>query len=174
MTAPAPQPTTSRIGGGSKARFVAIGLVATLALVVWVGMSGRPSPPPTVADASPTASALPSTVVETASPLPSEALQPTPSRSPAVAVGDYYLINGLVGRTSFSTELREISPDYLAGQLWLSDPPDGELLAFEISPPRTAALRQPPERESIGDDGILGCRAFSSCFWAADGGDVRP
>ena len=89
-------------------------------------------------------------------------------------MGDYYLINGLVGRTSFSTELREISPDYLAGQLWLLDPPDGELLAFEISPARTAALRQPPERESIGDDGILGCRAFSSCFWAADGGDVRP
>ncbi len=35
-------------------------------------------------------------------------------------------------------------------------------------------LQQRPEREPIGDDGILGCRAFSSCFWAADGGDVRP
>lgn len=227
---------------------VALVVAAALAVVVWVGISGRPTPPPIVADALPTPSASTSAAVATASPLPLELPGPTPALAPdptpAAEPGDHYLINGLAGRTSFSTALREVSPDYLAGQLWLSDPPEGELLAFEISPPRTAArspgdtlgtwlvnmdelasnhragisghqdsvparprlidaplpirrgfdiqisvrlafnevaaidfeilLRQPPEREPIGDDGILGCRAFSSCFWAADGGDVRP
>jgi len=148
------------------------------------------------------------------------------------------VISGIAGTETFTTELRQVYPGYLAGQYWLSDPPEVELLAFEIGPRQGAArsrndglgawllnmdelasnhraglegrraevaprprqvdaplpvrrgfdihisvrlafnevaaidfelhLRRPPEREPIGDDGILGCRAFSSCFWAAD------
>ena len=249
MTAAAPRPTTSPIGGGSRARWGAIGVAAVLGVVVWIGFSGRPNPPPIVANASPPASAEPASSDPRAAtdapdtPVPSELDSPTasPSTGPTVApsaAGDSYVISGIAGTETFTTELRQVYPGYLAGQYWLSDPPEGELLAFEITPPRGAArsrndglgawllnmdelasnhraglegrraevaprprqvdaplpvrrgfdihisvrlafnevaaidfelhLRRPPEREPIGDDGILGCRAFSSCFWAAD------
>ena len=126
MTAPLPRPTTSPIGGGSKARFVALGVVGLLAAVVWVGFSGRPGPPHLVADASPTPSAVPSTTRPTPLPQPTERPRPTTtplaSATPTPAAAALYLINGLAGQTSFSSELREVSPGYLFGQYWLTDP----------------------------------------------------
>jgi hypothetical protein len=224
-----------------------------LGIVVWIGFSGRPNPPTIVSNASPPASAEPAspdpraTADQRATPIPSALGSPaaSPSAAPTAAPSpaDFYVISGLAGRETFRTELRQIYPGYLAGQYWLSDPPVGEVLAFEITPPRGATrspndalgtwllnmdelasnhraglegrraevaprpgqvdaplpvrrgfeihvsvrlafnevaaidfeihLRQPPERESIGDDGILGCRGFSTCFLVPEPANVR-
>lgn len=75
---PPTQPVTTRVNGGSSARIAVAALAGILAVVAWIGFSGRP-PAPTVGPATQRPG-----VAASAQPQPS----PTPSQTPVV-VGSF-------------------------------------------------------------------------------------
>jgi hypothetical protein len=232
MSDPAPEPTTARIGGGHKARLIALGVLGSLAAVVWVGFAGRPAPVPQLAAVDPTPRLTP----PTASPptaVPTEAATPPPNpRAEPSSQPSGYVINGVVGTTTFNVPMVQGPSGALSAQYRVPSPPQGSSLAFEITPlrgpddaplvnlgawvvsldrlagdvrggtqgyhatvdPRPTQLQAPlpirrgfgvhvsvqlaqdhiavidfavnvaPRREPIGDDGIVGCRAYATCL----------
>lgn len=79
--APIPELTTTRTGGGRSARLVAIGVVAVLALLVYVGVSGRP----------PTQESSPTNGLEAILPTPAVTYEgPTDVTASPVAVSTPY------------------------------------------------------------------------------------
>lgn len=145
MTEPAPGPVISGTGGGTGARIAALATGIALTGVVAVAVVGRPPPPAPVpvppspvAVRSPTPTAAEAPLASPDHPAPAE---PSTASPRPRAVGSY-VIAGLIGGTSFRTQLVESAPG--SGEFWaryaLPDPVlrDGTL-AFEITPSPTSA-----------------------------------
>lgn len=129
------EPVTTRIGGGISARAVALGAVAVLTVVVWLGMSGRSNQPPAVADVQPPTSTPPTSApsIAAATPTPTLDSQSLPDFLPQSrpAVGRYVL-GGRVGGARFKIELVEQEPGRLTGQYWPVSPPAGNRLVVRL------------------------------------------
>jgi hypothetical protein len=115
---------TARIGGHRSAIIAALAVVGVLVAVVWVGVSGRPTPAPLatfnpVADLDPTpGSAAAPTVNPTGDLVP----DPTPGAVAAVP-RDIFGVFANLGDVQFATILAEPEPGHLVGRLSVPIPP---------------------------------------------------
>jgi hypothetical protein len=119
-----PLPETTRVRGGGSARIGAVVVAVVLVAIVWVGISGRPNPPPISAIPPVATAAAPSGGLGLSSARPDTAV-PTPdvTRAPTPEPPETYGASLAMGNVRYVTILSELQPGHLTGELHFPSPP---------------------------------------------------